>query len=53
MCYDVQDIKGCYESSIHSVAEFITDESCIQVALERGIVQFTKQYSDKLSLQTV
>ena len=33
-----EDLKEYYESSVHSVAEFIgiTDEGCIQVALKRG-----------------
>ena len=48
-----EDLKECYESSVHSVAEFmgITDEHCIQVALERGIFEFMKQYSDKFSMK--
>ena len=31
-----EDLKGCYESSVRSVAEFmgITDKGCIRVALE-------------------
>ena len=44
-----EDLKECYESSVRSIAEFmgITDEGCIQVALERGTFEFMKQHSDK------
>ena len=37
-----EDFKGCYESSVRSVAEFmgITDEGSIQVALERDTFEF-------------
>ena len=49
------DLKECYESSVRSVAEFmgITDEGCIQVALERGTFEFMKQHSDKFSLKII
>ena len=47
-----EDLKECYESSVRSIAEFmgITDEDCIQVALERGKFEFMKQHSDKFSV---
>ena len=50
-----EDLKECYESSVRSIAEFmgITDEGCIQVALERGTFEFMKQHSDKFGLKTV
>ena len=53
MFYD--DLEECYESSVHSIAEFmgITDEGCIQVALERGTFEFMKQHSDKFGLKTI
>ena len=49
-----EDLKECYVSSVRSVAEFmgITDEGCIQVALERGTFEFMKQNSDKFGLKT-
>ena len=31
----------------------ITDEACIQVALERGTFEFKKQYSDKFGQKTI
>ena len=50
-----EDLKECYEISVRSIAEFmgITDEGCIQVALERGTFEFMKQHSDKFGLKTV
>ena len=48
-----EDLQECYESSVRSIAEFmgITDEGCIQVALERGMSEFMKQHTDKFSLK--
>ena len=39
-----EDLKECYESSVHSVAEFmgITDAGHIQIALERSTFEFMK-----------
>ena len=50
-----EDLKEYYESSVRSIAEFmgITDEGCIQVALERGTLEFMKQHSDKFGLKTI
>jgi len=50
-----EDLKENYESSVRSVAEFmgITDEGCIQVALERGTFEFMKQHSDKFDQKLI
>ena len=50
-----EDLKDCYESSVRSIAEFmgITDESCIQVALERGTFELMKQHFDKFGHKTI
>ena len=50
-----EDLKECYESSVRSVAEFmgITDEGCIQAALERGTFEFMKQHADKFNVKSV
>ena len=50
-----EDLKECYESSVRSVAEFmgITDEGCIQVALERSTFEFMKQYSDLFGVKRI
>jgi len=50
-----EDLKENYESSVRCVAEFmgITDEGCIQVALERGRFEFMKQHSDKFDQKLV
>ena len=50
-----EDLKECYESSVRSVAEFmgITDEGCIQVALERGTFEFMKRHSDKFGQKII
>ena len=49
-----EDLKECYESSVRCIAEFmgITDEGCIQVALERGMFEFMKRHSDKFGQKT-
>ena len=50
-----EDLKECYESSVRSIAEFmgITDEGCIQVALERSTFEFMKQHADKFSQKKI
>ena len=47
-----EDLKECYESSVRSIAEFmgITDKGCIQVALERGTLEFMKQHSGQFGM---
>ena len=48
-----EDLKECYESSVHSVAEFmgITDAGHIQIALERSTFEFMKQHSDRFGVK--
>ena len=50
-----EDLKECYESSVRSIADFmgITDESHIQVALERSTFEFMKRHSDKFHMTLV
>ena len=50
-----EDLKECYENSVHSVAEFmgITDEGHIQIALERSTFEFMKQHSDRFGVKNI